>query len=632
MKKYTQISLLLFAPIVLWAQTEEAAPVQIDLPNVEISLLNQDPASQVTAPTLAINGIDTVIDVNQTPTNHLVEIPDISIDDVLVNIEAPVIPEVVTAALASETEVLLDLPNQGTALGSVVMAEQETISVDFPDEEVRTILRNVADLFDLNLVIPDELQGRTSLKLRNITWQQVFDVVLKQLDYTYVEDRNIIEIVSVAELTTEPVDTRVFIINYAKASEIQSSITPLIDETAGGRIQVDVRSNALVVTERPSRMGKIKEIIDHLDRVTDQVMIESKFIEVSNGDLENIGIDWAYLDENAGDLLGGNGAGSGDPGFTPSLRDSITSPLTSGQVLGGLDTLNDGLTNIVASGSSGGLVAVFSSSEFAATLRALQSEERSSLISNPTIVVMNNQTAVFQVGEDFPIRQFSINDQTGQLETGEIEYRFVGVELDVTPSVNADDMISMDVHPMVSALGGTVITRAGPGGATILEDRIFKKRDARTQVTIKNGYTIALGGLTSEEEREKTSQIPLLGDIPILGKLFQNNESNLVSTNLIIFITAKTLNPDGSTYEDIIDPRVINQMGILPSDVPGYQIPAEERSKLREIRETRATSALEDELAQLQDELNTLKEVEVTDQNTTTETITREERRSDHRL
>lgn len=608
MKKCTQIILLLFAPIIVSAQVEEADPAQIELPDAASSLVSQDITSQVNAPPLAASDIDEAADVIKTTKNSLVEIPDAAMGDLVVGVDAPAMAEVVTLDLASETEVLLDLPNQATAPGSVVMAEQETISVDFPDEEVRTILRNVADLFDLNLVIPDELQGRTSIKLRNVTWQQVFDVVLKQLNYTYVEDRNIIEIVSVEELTTEPVDTRVFIINYAKAAEIQISIAPLIDETAGGRMQVDVRSNALVVTERPSRMGKIKEIIDHLDRVTEQVMIESKFIEVTNDDLENIGIDWAYLDENTDDLLGGSGVGSGDPGIGSDLEDIIPGP-------------------------AGGLVAVFSSSEFAATLKALENEQRSILISNPTIVVMNNQTAVFQVGEDYPIREFSINDQTGQLETGEIKYRFVGVELDVTPSVNADEMISMDVHPMVSSLGRTVITQGGPGGSAILEDRSFYKRDARTKVTIKNGYTIALGGLTKEDERQDKFQIPVLGDIPILGKLFQNNKSDSNSTNLIIFITAKTLNPDGSTYEDIIDPRVIDQMEILPSDLPGYQIPAEERSKLREIRETRAAFAREDELLRLEDELNTLKASEVTDDaNTITGAKPSEKRRSDNRL
>ena len=176
------------------------------------------------------------------------------------------------------------------------MTEEETISVDFPDEEVRTILRNVADLFDLNVVIPDTLQGRTSVKLRNITWRQVFEVALEPLGFTYVEDRNIIRIKSIEELTTEPVDTRVFVLNYATAEELQNSIAPLIDTAAGGRVQVDDRSNALVITERPSRMNQIQEIIEKLDKATDQVMIETKFIEVENTDQKNIGVNWSSLE------------------------------------------------------------------------------------------------------------------------------------------------------------------------------------------------------------------------------------------------------------------------------------------------------------------------------------------------
>ena len=311
------------------------------------------------------------------------------------------------------------------------------------------------------------------------------------------------------------------------------------------------------------------------------------------------------MNENAGDLLGGNGAGSGNPGFSPKE----TSPDTdlgepNGSVIGGVDTYANGLANIAAGGASGGLVAVFSSSQFAATLTALQSEQRSKLVSNPTIVVMNNQKAKFQVGEDYPIREFSVNDQTGALETGALEYRFVGVELDVTPSVNAAGMISMDVHPVVSALGDIVETQAGPGGLTTLEDRIFKKRDAKTQVTIKDGYTIALGGLTAEDKRDNKSQVPILGDIPFLGKLFQDNGTSSVSTNLIIFLTAKTLNPDGSTYRDVVDPRQLEAMKITPEEVPGYEIPADEQALIDEMEAVRSADASEAYKAKVNSQIN----------------------------
>lgn len=563
---------------------------------------------------VSITGADAIGSFNQnadlssevTDTSDVVQIRSVPAAGIVVEPVASMIALPEMTLLPSDSEVVLELPVVKSTGGIATIASEETISVDFPDEDVRTILRNVADLFDLNVVIPDSLQGRTSVKLRNITWRQVFEVVLKQLDYTYVEDRNIIEVISMAELTMEPVDTRVFIVNYAKANEIQNSISPLVDPAAGGRLEVDVRSNALVITERPSRMNKIQEIIDRLDHVTDQVMIESKFIEVSSGDLENIGVDWAYLNENSGDLLGGDGAGSGNPGFNSKPTEDADKDFgrPNGTVIGGIDSYASGLANIAGGGASGGLVAVFSSSQFAATLSALQSEQRSKLVSNPTVVVMNNQQAKFQVGEDYPIRQFSINDQTGQLETGEVEYRFVGVQLDVTPSVNAAGMISMDVHPVVSALGDVVTTQAGVAGNTLLEDRIFKTRDAQTQVTIKDGYTIALGGLTAEEKRDNKSQVPLLGDIPLLGKLFQDNGSSKVSTNLIIFLTAKTLNPDGSNYRDVIDPRQLEAMWISPDEVPGYEVSANEKDLIDQIEAKRAAAEAFEYEMKLRDVLN----------------------------
>jgi len=621
MKKHNLVSLMFLAPIVMWAQAVQVEPAlsDIDLSDVVIIEDVAEPVESTRAEPASVLATEELSDAASTPpvdgvtvqvaamepataapelevgldsVGEVVEILDEPTAGVVVDVEAPEILDVATTALPSDSEVVLELPGQETSgPGSAAMAEEETISVDFPEEEVRTILRNVADLFDLNLVIPDTLQGRTSVKLRNITWRQVFEVVLEPLGFTYVEDRNIIQIRSLVDLTSEPMDTRVFILNYAGADAIQDSISPLIDTASGGKIQVDKRSNALVITERPSRMNRIQEVIDTLDRATDQVMIESKFIEVSNGDLSDIGVDWAYLNENEGDLLGGSGAGSGNPGFNaselPEAAAGAGVGIGSGIVEGGLNAFSSGLANVAAGGASGGLVAVFSSSQFAATLTAIQTENRSKLVSNPTIVVMNNQQAVFQVGEDYPIREFSVNDQTGQLETGELEYRFVGIELDVTPSVNAAGMITLDVNPVVSALGGLVTTGAGVGGLTELEDRIFKKREAKTQVTIKDGYTIALGGLTAETEDNDSSKIPFLGNLALLGKLFRSDVSNEASTNLIIFLTAKTLNPDGSTYADMIDPRKLETMGITPSQLPGYEVPADQLELIQSIEARR---------------------------------------------
>ena len=224
---------------------------------------------------------------------------------------------------------------KGSASKGKDAAGKDTLSVDFPDEDIRNIIRNVADLFELNLSMPDALQGKTTIKLRDVTWRQIFQTVLTPVNYTYVEEGNIIKIVSNDSLTEEPVTTEVFLINYAKAADIMPTINALVDP-AKGKIVVDARSNSLVITERPTRMTRIRPIIDQLDRATDQVMIESKFVEVTNSDVKNIGVNWSSLQNfqlSAGKL-------------------GTTFDRTRGQTLSDGNNVNNSTTGTQASGST----------------------------------------------------------------------------------------------------------------------------------------------------------------------------------------------------------------------------------------------------------------------------------------
>jgi len=184
---------------------------------------------------------------------------------------------------------------KGIATKAKDTSGKDSVSVDFRDQDIRDILSNVADLFEINLVMPETLQGKQTIKLRDVTWRQIFTNVLAPVNYTYIEDGNIIKIVSNESLTQEPVSTEVFLINYARAADILPTISSLVDAAAGGRIVVDTRSNSLVISERPTRIGRIRPIIEQLDRATDQVMIETKFVEVGSSDVKNIGVNWSSL-------------------------------------------------------------------------------------------------------------------------------------------------------------------------------------------------------------------------------------------------------------------------------------------------------------------------------------------------
>jgi len=593
MEKQTQYALCtlctlwLLAPLALWAQTAstppaeaatpaEGAPVTQTVPTMEIDLSDVivvEDTSQSVAP------IDDDARFESTAaTIEVVEIPQAAIEGVSIDLEVPRIP-VATQSLPSDMEVVLEIPGQGAAApGQATLGSEETISVDFPDEDVRTILRNVADLFELNLVIPDTLQGRTSIKLRNITWRQAFEVVLDPLGFTYVEDRNIIRIKSIEDLTTEPVDTRVFIANYARAGDLQNSIAPLVDTAAGGRIQVDVRSNALVITERPSRMNKIQEIIETLDRATDQVMIESKFIEITNTDTKNVGVNWASLS--------GYSASAGPFQRNWSRARTSTETTTVGDVDDtGFDSVigttfddQDTFSNTLESVASTGRLdtALFSADQFEVILSALNTQDDVKLVSNPTVVTLNNTKAKIAIGERYPIPQYTFNAETGQRQLDDIEYEDIGITLEVTPQVNNAGFINLEIIPEVSSSDRFAIIEN-------TEIPIIDSRRTETNIMIKDGFTLAIGGLVEDQITKRNTSVPILGSLPGVGRLFSSESDSITKRNLIIFITAKTLNPDGSTYRDIIDPRVIDRMGIVPSELPGYEISAEERALLEQL-------------------------------------------------
>lgn len=548
---------------------------------------------------------------------------------------------------------------------NTVSRDRDTLSVDFPDEDIKTILRNVADLFELNLVVPDTLTGKTSIKLRDVTWQQIFTVVLSPVGYTYIKEGNIIKIVSNELLQQEPASTEVFILNNAKAADIKPTIDGLIDAAAGGKIVIDGRSNALVITERPSRMGRIRSIIDQLDKATAQVMIESQFVEVTDRDIRNIGVNWAGLqnlqlgarnltqtfardrgqtfgnsntttaasssnssnnngkNNTSGSTSGttnsstiGNEAnyvtgladpassvpssfnpvtgavsglptsiptvstnanytpatvttpasadalntfnGSTENGTTSTTNNSVTDTLTSTLANSASSAVNQlmGLTN--SGGTSRLTSAVFSASDFNVIVSALKTQNNTKVVSNPTVVTLNNTEAVLNIGSEFPIPSYTYNSERGTFEVSGFQYKPIGIIMKVTPQVNAQGTIRLNLEPEVSQQNGET-TFGGAGGATI---PIIATRKVKTQISLQDGYTAGIGGLVTSNKNHGGTKVPVLGSIPGLGRLFSSKSVNDQTTNLLIFITAKTVNPDGAAPSDVFSAPALQSVGM----------------------------------------------------------------------
>lgn len=545
---------------------------------------------------------------------------------------APAVAPTSSASAEPEVTIKDTEPAAAAAKKGKDAAGKDTLSVDFPDEDIRNILRNVADLFELNLVIPETLQGKASIKLRDVTWRQIFQVVLAPVGYTYVEEGNIIKIISNESLQQEPVSTEVFMVNYARAQDILPTIQSLVDAAAGGKIMVDARSNSLVITERPSRMARIRPIIEQLDRATDQVMIESKFVEVTDGDVRNLGVNWASLkgykvgvgpdssgqfgtygrtqgqqrsngssanndttsnssqgstggtnssttntqssgSNNASSVTSTNGAvtATSTTGTTSSLGTTTTTGTTGGTTTASGSTASEALNLLSSLTNTGGtertLNAVFTADQFGLVISALNELTTAKVVSNPTVVTLNNTEAFINIGKEYPIPNYTYSEQKGSFEISGFTYRPIGIILKVTPQVNARGFIKLTIEPEVSSTTESVSF----GGASGTQIPIIQTKKAKTQISLKDGFTMGIGGLIDSTVTNGETKVPLLGSIPVLGYLFKSKTKNTNTHNLLIFLTAKTIPAEGASPGQIFDPRQIRQMNLKVEDLPGYR-------------------------------------------------------------
>jgi type IV pilus assembly protein PilQ len=484
----------------------------------------------------------------------------------------------------------------------VTKGAKDTLSVDFPNEDIRTILRNVADLFDLNLVIPDTLQGKASIKLRDVTWRQIFEEVLTPVGYTFVEKDNIIRVVTNDSVQHEATTTEVYILNYAKAADIQPTIAPMV-ETGGevhGKIQIDTRANALIITERPTRLKSIIAILGSLDKPTQQVMIESKFIEITDTDQKNLGVNWSSLSgygvsagpfthnytqasgvttsnnttgtninvayEKSG-LAAADQVNSAVPLMQPNAIGTFT-PGTGGgpSTIGGIGPASLD-TQTFTSSIANATTAVFNADQFKVVLSALQSNSATRLISNPTVVTLNNTEAFINSGVEYPIPSYQYSTQTDSFQISGFTFSPIGIMLKVTPQINDKGFIKLKLDPTVSSISSTV-TFGGTGGYSI---PVIAAEEVQTEVTLKDGNTLGIGGLVSTSREKGHTKIPILGDIPVLGRLFSSKDSTGSADNLIIFITAKTVSPENAMVSDVFDPRLTRAVQLQKDEMPSYR-------------------------------------------------------------
>ncbi len=385
------------------------------------------------------------------------------------------------------------------------------ITIDVVDADIRTVMRSISDVSGMNIVIPESYQGTVTARLRNIGWRDALRAVLDSQDLmATMSGTNTLRIMKREDFYTEinqmavseaerenlqDLLTEVFIIRYAQAEDIQNATQSVLSER--GQVSVDNRTNSLIVSDIPRKLNELGRLLPILDSPTAQVMIEAKLVEIDASASREFGIDWSVGNMARTDALTHGGMqtslGVGDP----------TGSVQFGHITDILDVN--------------------------ATVNFLEQQNRAHILSEPRIAICDNMTGRVLSGKQVPL---TLRDADGNTY---VQLYDVGVSLEVTPHINADNNVTLELNPIVSDLSGE---------STAEEQPIILTQEAHTTLMIDDGATAVIGGIMRSKTTELEKKVPILGHIPLLGDwLFSYTSTVEETSELVIFVTPHIIRP-----------------------------------------------------------------------------------------
>ncbi|MBI4342163.1 MAG: secretin and TonB N-terminal domain-containing protein [Candidatus Omnitrophica bacterium] len=414
-------------------------------------------------------------------------------------------------------------------------AESGLISIDFKDADIRQVLRIISLKSGVDIVAGNDVEGVVTIKLTSVPWEEALDIILRTYGFSYERKGRIVRVMTLAALEQEALDTEVFPLDYAKAKDVPAVINEMLSDR--GRVKFDERTNTVIVTDVPSSLFQIKEVVKRLDQRTPQVLIETRIVETKLEKDEHLGIRWS-------DSFALTQTQTSYPSTFPFMAEGTLGWLGDNIVstpparLGGPTSLLDANPTTTL-GEIG--IGTLSSSALAMTLNSLKQRSDTKVVSNPTLTVLDNQQAKIHIGEEFPVPNFSVDPSTGNTTVSGFQTRTIGTVLTVTPHVNPSNEIVVDLKPeIIAAQSNATFNVSGSQSVSLPR---FSIQTVQTAVRIQDGQTIAIGGLVKDLKVSQENKVPILGDIPILGLLFSNNRTFGGSSNptlkqdLLIFLT-----------------------------------------------------------------------------------------------
>src|SRR6267143_468389 len=410
---------------------------------------------------------------------------------------------------------------------------------EFQGDEIGQVLRLLARQAKINLVVSEAVTGTVTMRLEDVTALQAISIIVKAKGLFMDKIDTVYYIKTATERTAEPTESDSYQFSYSRAKDV----APLVASQLASKDppQVDERTNTIFFRETRSNIDNIRKMLVQIDKPTRQVMIEARLVEVSADPVQAFGINWSGTVGSASapkTVTYGNPIASGSP--VPGAN-----PPTSGFGLGNPSNHNffGNLSHLVP-----GQFAILSVPQFSATIQALNEDADAEFLANPRIVTADNQQAKIEVLRNQPVPQLNFNEQTATAVFGGFQDKQFGNTLVVRPSINKDNYITLSVKPEISNKVNDFHFQFNGADVT---SPIIDTRTLDSNVLIKSGDTLAIGGLLSDQVAKSKTKVPLLGDIPLLGYAFQSHDNERHKRNLLIFVTPTILDQHyGTGLED----------------------------------------------------------------------------------
>ncbi len=397
-----------------------------------------------------------------------------------------------------------------------VKPDEANISLEMRGAEFGTLLRAFSEFAGINIVAGRDVKGKVSVNLKEVPWREALSAVCSAHGYSVKEEHGLLRVAPLSSLLKEEMElltahkkrseyrslrTEVVKLSYAVAGELVAPLSRMLGER--GKMDIDSRTNSLLITDLPEAVAHMVALAKALDHQIPQVEITARIVDVDYAASRDMGIKWEALNlvNSSAGMVGSGGVDGTFPSPVGEFK----------------------------------MAKVHDWGEINVTLQAMEKENKANIISNPRVMTMDNREASILVGKKIPL---IVADEAGNAVT---QLTTIGIKLVVTPHINPDGRIVMDVLTEVSDLASEATVQGGV---------IITTSESKTNVMVDNGETAVIAGLLKASDSTLDSEVPFFGKIPILGKLFGYNNKSESKRELVIFITPRVITPGSETTAD----------------------------------------------------------------------------------